>query len=261
MLVGTVTLALFASFFWLHTAVAASDAEDLAFRPHPGDRLPLTTAFTDEQGRKVTLGDYFNRVPVILVLDYLRCTSLCGVTLQNLVGDALAGLPLEPGRDYQLVAISIDPRDRPVDAAAAQTKYADLFGRPGTARGMHFLTTPSTAAVREVADAVGFPYRYDNWLDAYLHPAGFVVVSPGGVISRYVEGIAISPQDLVGALADAEQNKTQGLITRLLILCHVQGIPLGRLAAPVLGAFTLANIAGGCVLVAIFTVVWRRRHS
>jgi protein SCO1/2 len=259
-LAGTVGLALFASLLCLRTAAAASGAEDLAFRPHPGDRLPLSTTLTDEQGRSVALGDYFNKAPVILVLDYLRCTSLCGVTLQNLV-EALGRLPLEPGRDYRLVTISIDPRDKPADAAAAQTKYVDLLGRQGAASGMHFLTTPSTVAVRAIADAVGFRYRYDNWLDAYLHPAGFVIVAPDGVISRYVEGIAISPQDLIGAVADAEQDKSQGPLTRLLILCHVQGVALGRLAAPVLGAFTLANIAAGCALVAIFTLIWRRRHS
>jgi protein SCO1 len=259
-LAGVVSLALLASILSPGSALAASDAEDLAFRPHPGDRLPLGTAFTDDQGRSVTLRDYFDKVPVILVLEYLRCTSLCGVTLQNLV-EALARVPLEPGRDYQLVAISIDPRDKLADATAARAKYVDLLGRQGTARGMHFLTTPSIATVRAVADAVGFPYRYDNWLDAYLHPAGFIILAPNGVISRYVEGIEISPQELIGALADAEQDKSQGPLTRLLLLCHVQGIALGRLTLPVLGAFTLANIAAGCVLIAIFTVLWRRRHS
>jgi len=256
LIVLTFVLAATAAVSPLH-AIAA---EDLAFRPHPGDRLPLATSFTDEQGRSVALGEYFNKVPVILLLEYLRCTSLCGVTLQSLA-DTLGRVPLEPGRDYQFVALSIDPRDKSADAAAAQAKYADLLGRPGAARGMHFLTASSADAVRAVADAVGFPYRYDDWLDAYLHPAGFVIVAPDGVISRYVEGIAISPQDLVGALADAEQDKSQGPLTRLLILCHVQGLALGRLAGPVLGAFTLANIAGGCALIAIFTAVWRRRHS
>jgi protein SCO1 len=241
--------------------VASSDIATLSFHPHPGARLPLTEALVDEAGRAVALGTYFSKSPVILVLEYLRCKSLCGVTLRHLLGDTLNRLPLEPGRDYQLVAISIDPRDKPADAAAAQAKYLDLLGRQGPASGMHFLTTPSTAAVHEVADVVGFPYRYDGWLDAYVHPAGFVIVAPDGVISRYVEGIAISPQDLVGALADAEQDKSQGPLTRLLILCHVQGIALGRLAVPVLGALTLANIAAGCALIAVFTVVWRRRHS
>jgi len=244
----------------LRAAAADKEVDDLAFRPHPGERLPLGTAFTDEQGRGVALRDYFDKVPVILLLEYLRCTSLCGVTLHNLV-DTLARVPLEPGRDYQLVTISIDPRDKPADAMAARAKYGDLLGRQGRASGMHFLTTPSPAAVREVADTVGFPYRYDDWLDAYLHPAGFVIAAPDGVINRYVEGIAISPRELVGALADAERNKSQGPLSRLLILCHAQGLALGRLTVPVLGAFALANIAAGCALIAIFTVVWRRRHS
>ncbi len=261
LLAGTAAASLLLPAPSVRAAGASNDAENLAFRPHPGDRLPLSTVFTDEQGRSVVLGDYFNKVPVILVLEYLRCTSLCGVTLRNLIDGALTRLPLEPARDYQLVAVSIDPRDKPAEATAARSEYVRLLDRVGGERGMHFLTTPSAAAVRNVADAVGFPYRYDNWLDAYVHPAGFVIVAPDGVISRYVEGIAISPQELVGALADAEQDKSQGPLTRLLILCHVQGIALGRLTAPVLGAFTLANIAAGCALIAIFTVVWRRRHN
>jgi protein SCO1 len=242
-------------------AATDGDAESLAFRPHPGARLPLSTTFVDEQQRAVTLGDYFTNAPVILVLDYLRCTSLCGVTLRNLVTDALGRIPLEPGRDYQLVAISIDPRDKPADAAAARTQYGDLLDRTGGVQGMHFLTTSSTAAVRDVADAVGFPYRYDGWLDAYIHPAGFVIAAPDGLISRYVEGVAISPQELVGALADAEQDKAQGPLTRLILLCHAQVGRLGRLTVPVLTAFTLANIAAVSALIIIFAAIWRRRHG
>ena len=242
-------------------AAADSDAETLAFHPHPGDHLPLGATFVDERDRAVTLGDYFTKAPVILVLDYLRCTSLCSVTLRTLVSDALDRLPLEPGRDYQLVAISIDPRDKPADAAAASAQYAALLHRPEAGHGLHFLTTPSAATVRQVADSVGFPYRYDRLLDTYIHPAGFVLAAPDGLISRYVEGVAVSPQELVGALADAEQDKSQGPLTRLLLLCQAHLGTLGRLTVPVLTAFTLANIAAGLTAIAIFTALWRRRHG
>ncbi len=235
---------------------------ELAFRPHPGARLPLTTTLSDESGRPVTLGKYFRKAPVILVLDYLRCTSLCGVTLRNLVAGALGKLPLEPVRDYQLVVISIDPRDTPDDAAKARTKYARLLDRGGAERGMHFLTAPAAApAVREIASAIGFPYRYDSLLDAYIHPAGFVIAAPGGVISRYVEGVAIASRDLVGALAAAEEDKSQGPLARLVLLCHVQGAPLGRFTVPVLTAFTTADLAAGFALIALFTALRRRRHG
>ncbi len=260
-LAGTLFLVLLAPTCVRNAAAAASELESLAFQPHPGERLPLGAQFIDERGRAVALRDYFSKVPVILVLDYLRCTSLCGVTLRNLVVDTLSRMPLEPARDYQLLAISIDPRDKPADAAAARAKYAELLQRPGAEEGLHFLTAHSQAAVRDVADRVGFPYRYDDWLDAYIHPAGFVIVAPDAAISRYVEGVAISPQNLVGALADAEQDKSQGPLTRLLLLCHVQGLPLGRLTVPVLTAFFVANIVAVMTGLAVFAAVWRRRHG
>lgn len=220
----------------------------------------MSEALVDEGGHHVTLGQYFTKSPVILVLEYLRCTSLCGVTLGNLVGDTLKRLPLEPGRDYQLVAISIDPRDRPSDAAAAAAKYAALLDRSGGAAGMHFLTG-SPEAVRKVADTVGFSYRYDALLDAYIHSAGFIVAAPDGVISRYVEGVVVSPADLIGAFADAEQDKSQGPLTRLLLLCHIQGAPLGRWTIPVMTAFTIADLAAGLSLIAIFTFIRRRAYG
>jgi protein SCO1 len=241
-------------------ALGADDLASLSFQPHPGATLPLTAKLVDEDGRSVALGDYFTQSPVILVLDYLRCASLCGVTLSNLVGDTLHRLPLQSGRDYQLVAISIDPRDGSSDAAAARSKYAGLLGRHDSETGMHFLTG-SAAAIRSIADAVGFPYRYDRMLDAYIHPAGFVVVSPEGVISRYVEGLAISPPELVAAFADARQDKSQDLLTRLVLLCHIEGAPLGRLTVPVMAALMLGNIAAGLTGIVIFAAVRRQRHG
>jgi protein SCO1/2 len=257
-LAGAVWLAMLAS-AGSQASMADDDLANLAFQPHPGVQLPLSTQLLDQQGRAVTLGDYVGRSPVILVLDYLRCTSLCGVTLHNLVVDALARLPLEPGRDYQLVAISIDPRDTAADAAAAQATYAGLLDRAGAGQGLHFLTTSSAASVRAIADAVGFPYRYDKLSDAYIHPAGFVLVSPKGRISRYVEGVAISPPELVAALGDAQADRSIGPLTRLLLICHQQIGRLGRLTVPVLSAFTIANLAAGVALVALFAAIWRRR--
>jgi protein SCO1 len=239
-------------------APSGTDLAGLAFAPHPGARLPLGTALTDESGRSVTLGTYFGKSPVILVLDYLRCTSLCGVTLRNLVAGPLTKLPLQPGRDYALVAVSIDPRDQPADAAAARSKYAALLDRDGAERGMHFLTATAPAA-RAIADTVGFPYRHDALLDAYIHPAGFVVAAPDGVISHYVEGVAAAPRDLLAALADAEQDKSPDLFTRIVLFCHGQGAALGRFTVPVLTAFTVADLAAGFALIALFAAIRRRR--
>lgn len=240
------------------TELGADDLSSLYFRPNPGAQLPLSTKLVDEAGRTVTLGQYFTKSPVILVLEYLRCTSLCGVTLRHLIGDALNRLPLAPGRDYQLVAISIDPRDKPADAAAARAKYAALLDHGHGGTGLHFLTG-SASSVKQVADTIGFPYRYDKLFDAYIHPAGFIVASPEGMISRYIEGVAFTSHTVLDAIAAAEQDKSQGPLTRILLLCHIQGAPLGRLTVPVLAAFMLADIVAGFGAIAIFAGVWRRQ--
>lgn len=239
---------------------ALRDAQGLAFQPRLGSQLPLGTRLVDEGGRAVTLAKYFSKAPVILILEYLRCTSLCGVTLHNLFADTLDPLPFVPGRDYEVVAISIDPRDRPADAAAARAKYAALFTRPDAAAGIHFLTGPA-AEVRQVADAVGFHYRYDSLLDAYIHPAGFIVAAPDGVITRYVEGIGISSQDLIDAFGAAEQDKSQSLFARVVLFCHEQGAPLGRFTVPVFAAFISANLVAGFTLLGLFSGIRRRRNG
>jgi protein SCO1 len=255
---GALTVTLMAPTALRPAAIGTNDASDLAFRPHPGARLPLATKLVDESGRPVALGEYFGKSPVILVLEYLGCTSLCGVTLHDLIA-TLKGLPLQAGRDYELVAVSIDPREKPTDALAARAKYAALLDRGGGATGLHFLTAPPPAAVREIADAVGFAYRYDPMLDAYIHPAGLTIAAPDGVISAYVDGVAISPRDLGSALTEARQNRSPGLLSRLLVLCRFRGAPPGRFTVPVLTALTIADIAAGLTAIGIFAAIRRRR--
>jgi protein SCO1/2 len=238
-------------------ALAGTPLADFAFQPHPGAALPLRVSLRDEQGRAQSLAAFFTGKPVVLVLDYLRCRTLCGVTLERLVA-ALDTLPLDAGSDFNLVAISIDPRDMPEDAEAAKAKYLAGYRHPGGERGLHFLTG-SEAAVRTVADAVGFPYEYDAALDQYIHPAGFVIATPDGRISRYVLGIDPGAAELRASLAEAARGEHHDVLDRILLLCHAAGLPTGRYSGPILAAFAAANIAGTAVLIGVFAAIRRRR--
>lgn len=239
-------------------ALAGDDPSQFAFHPHPGAHLPLGLDLVDEQGRTVPLGHFFTGKPVLLVLEYLRCTSLCGLTLEKLVA-ALEGLPLRAGRDFEVVAISIDPRDTPADAAEAKAKYLSGSRHTGT-DGWHFLTGPEPVLLR-VADIVGFPYRYDADLDQYIHPAGFIIASPDGTISRYVLGIAMQGSDLQTGITDAAHGKTVDLFTRLLLLCHGDTPQLGRYSLVIEAAFIIANLAALTGCIAVFVLISRRRHG
>lgn len=238
---------------------ATADFADFAFQPHPGARLPLGLSFADEDGRAVTLGQFFAGKPVILVLDYLRCHTLCGLTLENLVA-GLDGLPLDAGRDFQVVTISIDPSDNATDLAAAKAKYLAGYHHAEPNNGWHFLGGRRTA-VQQVADTIGFPYRYEPALDQYIHPAGFVIAAPDGSISRYLLGVGSQAADLKAALADAARGRTVGLVTRLLLLCHGDTPQLGRYSLPIEGAFVVANLAAMIGGIALFVAVRRRRHG
>jgi protein SCO1 len=237
----------------------ANDAlSAFAFDPHPGNPLPIATVLRDESGEAVTLARFFTGEPVVLVLDYLRCKTLCGLTLGNVIG-ALDGLPLAPGRDFQFLAISIDPRDTPADLTAAKAKY--LTDRhPDAERGIHFLAG-SADAVKQIARSVGFPYRYDPDTDQFIHPAGFLVAAPDGRISRYVFGIGADPAELRTALEDAARGRSVGPLTRLLLLCHIDAARAGRWTVPVLAIFTLADLAAMAAVLAVFVVIRRRRHG
>lgn len=241
------------------SAYSPVDFAAFAFQPHPGAALPLTTPFVDDSGRAVPLGRFFAGKPVVLVLEYLRCKSLCGLTLENVVA-ALDAMPLDAGHDFQMLAISIDPRDTPAEIARAKAKYLALYHHRGGAAGIHFLTG-SAAAVRRIADAIGFPYRYDATTDQYIHPAGFILASPDGRISRYIFGVAATATELRAGLLGAARGEASNPLTRLLLLCHIEGAPLGRYTVPVLAAFTLANIAGTAILIAVIARIRYRRHG
>jgi protein SCO1/2 len=190
---------------------------ELAFQQHPGAALPDDVRLRDDQGRTVVTGDLFGKgKPVVLVFDYFRCTSLCGLVLGDLSA-ALGQVPLTPGRDYEVVAVSIDPRETPKDAEAMKSRHFDRD--PAFAGATHFLVGPE-AEVRRLADTVGFPYRYDPTIEQFAHPAGVTLVSAGGRVSRYILGIGYDPLNLRLGLIDASRGTIASVSDQLLLLCY-----------------------------------------
>ena len=230
-------------------AFTAQQLADLSFRQHPGAALPLDAALVDEAGRRVQLGDVFSGKPVILVLHYLRCKTLCGFVLGNLARTA-ARLRHDAGTDFSVVALSIDPHETPIDARAARAQYR-LQRRDTGDRGWHFLTGGADE-VRRVADAVGFPYRYDEEAGQFAHPAGFVVAAPDGTVARYILGIDYAPLDLRLAIAEAGRGTISSPVNDLLLLCYCYDPQTGRYG-PAIG--NALRVAGGLTVLGIMAMV------
>lgn len=192
------------------------DLEGVGITEHPGAKLPLDLEFTDDNGKVVRLAQYFsgNR-PVILTLGYFRCPMLCTLVLNSLV-EGLKGLPWTPGREFEIVTVSIDPTETFELAAHKKQSYLASYNRP--APGWHFLTDYQGNAKR-LADQAGFHYRWDDKTGQYAHAAALTFLTPEGKVSRYLYGIHFRARDMRLALTEASQSKFGLSVDRLLLYC------------------------------------------
>lgn len=227
------------------SAIPAADFAALAFAQHPGVALPLDARFRTQDGHTSALGDFFGAVPVVIDFEYDRCATLCGVMLGQLTA-ALRDVPLAAGRDYRLVAIDIDPTTMPEDAEA----FAKRHGADGP--GMSVLTGDEPT-IRRVADAAGFSYRRDAATGQFAHPAGFVIVTPDGRISRYMQGLDWRPLDLRLALVEAAGETIAAPTDRLLLLCYCYDPATGQYD---LAVARLLQGLGAATLLTVGALVW-----
>lgn len=226
--------------------IPATDFAALGFAQHPGAVLPLDVTLRAADGKPVRFGSLFEAgMPVLIDFEYDRCTTLCGVMLDQITA-ALTALPLQPGRAYRLVAIDIDPDVTPAQAAA----LAAAHGAQG--EGMTVLTG-GEASVRRIADAAGFPYRRDAETGQYAHPAGLVVATPSGAISRYLLGFDWRPLDLRLALTEAGHSAIAAPAAQILLLCYCYDPATGRYN---LAIGRLLEAVGAATLLALAALVW-----
>jgi protein SCO1/2 len=187
--------------------------------PQLGATVPAGLVFTDETGATVRLADYLGTTPIFLLPVYYRCPNLCGATMEGLFG-ALSQLPLAAGRDYSVVAFSIDPRETPQIARAEREKYAAefpaLFGNGAT--GVHFLTS-TAASSAALAKALGFRYTFDPATGQYAHDIEIVTLTPNGTIAAYAPTMAPAPADLRASLDEARKGIIARNVDRLIIFC------------------------------------------
>src|SRR5947209_1675850 len=132
-----------------------------------GAQVPVDATFRDALGKSVRLGEIAPGRPVLLALVYYTCPMLCSQILSGVVA-GLRPLSLEPGRDFDVVAISINPSETPADAAGKRAMYVRKYSRANNPSGWHFLTG-TDADIHKVADVVGFRYRYEPRTKMFIH--------------------------------------------------------------------------------------------
>jgi protein SCO1/2 len=244
----------------LAAAEPPADAEALAFREHPGTALPEGVSLTDSDGAPRALRQLSGGLPLIVVLGYFHCPNLCGVVRDSLYQAAVhAGLAA--GHDYALAAISIDPAEGAQQAAAAKAADLARYQGLGDARFIHYLTG-GERSIRAVSEAVGFRDRRDSGNGEFLHPAGIIIATPDGRISRYLLGVGYRPTQLREALAGARRlDIAPNDAMRVLLLCFHYDPATGRYSLEILkllrlgAVLTVLTVAG-----TMYLMSRRERH-
>lgn len=220
-----------------------------------GAEVPRDLSFLDEDGREVSLATLLDgERPVMLAFVYHSCPMLCSLVLDG-VADAVASTDLALGTDYEVLAVSMDPRDSPARADSAKARYARVveFGDP---EALHFWTVGEEheASVEALAEAVGFRYAYDARTGEYAHTGAVVMLSPDGVVTRYLYGISYPARDVRLALVEAGEGTVGTTLDRFLITCYeydeeAQSYSLAVLSLLKWGGGLLLVVFGGMLLV------------
>jgi protein SCO1/2 len=228
--------------------------KDVGIDQKLNDSISLDLAFRDEAGRPVTLGQFFAGKPVVLSLVYYYCPMLCTQVL-NGMERSLRDVPMDIGKQFSIVTVSIDPTERPALAAAKRALYTGLYGRPGATEGWHFLTGDEPQ-IKQLANAVGFRYAYDAQSKQFAHASAIMILTPEGRISRYLYGIQYSARDLRLGLVEASEGKIGTPVDQILLFCYHYDPATGKyslLISRILkaaGVFTILVIGIGIFLLA-----------
>ena len=241
------------------TEKTPAQLEGLGIDEHLGDRVDLDLSFRDEAGALVPLKSFFSGIkPVLLTIVYYDCPGLCNYHL-NGVTAALKQVDWSAGDKFELVAVSMDPKETPELADLKKKAYLKEYNRPEAEKGWHFLTG-TEENIQKLARQVGFKYRWDDIQQQYAHASVAYVITPDGRISRYLYGIEFAPQTLRLSLIEGSSGKIGTLVDQLILFCFHFDPAQNKY---VLYAFNVMRGGALLIVVAIALILipaWRRER-
>ena len=236
---------------------APAELEGVGVTEHLDVQIPLDLPFVDSDGSPVRLGSYFDGTrPVILTMNYSNCPMLCSLQLNGLF-QGLERLDWDIGGNFQMITVSIDPKETPQRAALTKQKYLKAYGRPGVARGWHCLTGRQEN-IRKLADVVGFGYEQIPGTEDYAHAAVAMICTPDGRVSRYLYGIEYPAQTVRFALLEAAEGRIGSTVDQVLLFCFQYDPEKGRYGPAAVRIMQAGGVLTVLVFGGVLAVFWRR---
>ena len=211
-------------------------------KPQLGAQMPVDAKLTESDGTNHLFGEYFRSGrPVLFLPIFYNCNGVCYAETESLMKMLMVETALStkrtvdsvvPGRDFDLVVMSIHPKET-VDLAAAKrvelmTEFQEAWKKQTPvmqeqlngylAKGVHYtVATPDEA--HKLTDAMCFYYQYDenkNWVN---HPAAAAFIATSGKIVAYNTGSNFQTKTVRNNIHEAYKGTVQPLGDVFLLGC------------------------------------------
>lgn len=226
----------------------------VGFDQNLGAQVPLDASFRDASGKSVQLRELLHGKPALLVPGYYTCRNLCGAVRAG-VANAVRRSGLVPGKQFNVLLVSIDPRDSAANARTAQGNDELVHPRAFVA-GWHYLSGAEDA-IAPLMRSIGFRYLFDDRVGQYAHAAGVVLLTPQGRIAQYLFGVQFAPETLRLGLVNASRGSIGNVVDRLLLLCCDYDASTGRYTVTIDRVMQGLGIATALILIG--GIAWLRR--
>jgi len=199
--------------------VASNDDVEIGIVEHLDDYLPDSIALVNEAGEQVWLADIIDK-PTVINFVYFRCPGICSPLMEAVAG-VMDKSDLVPGKDYQVLTISFDPRETIDLGIRKKENYLKLFNNAEKAKeaktGWRFFVSDSASIIR-ATNATGFKYKKAG--NDFVHAASLTVTSPDGKITRYLNGLYFLPFEWKMAIVEASKGQSGPTLNKVLRYCY-----------------------------------------
>jgi protein SCO1/2 len=181
---------------------------------------------------------------------------LCHMILNGVLRTVRA-MPMNVGREFDVIAFSFDASETPQNARTKRYEYLERYSRPGSEAGWKFLTGPQESIDR-LTDSIGYRFDKDPKSGQWNHASAIAILTPEGKISKYFFGVEFSARDLRLAIVEASANKVGTLADVVLLYCFHYDPAVGKYTVTVMRIMRLAAAATVLGLITFWIISWRQ---
>tara|TARA_R110002072_G_scaffold206029_1_gene363826 strand:+ start:39367 stop:40248 length:882 start_codon:yes stop_codon:yes gene_type:complete len=208
--------------------------------------------FLDERGYPYQLKQLFpGKHPVVLMLGYYSCPAMCGQVL-DAAFDALSKTDLQPGKDYRILSVSINPEETPDVAATRKGVFLPRLMKTGGDDAWHLLVGEE-ANTKALAESVGFQFYWSEATQQFAHPPSLIFLTPEGKVNRVIVNTYFEPEDVRLALVEASEGTLGTFWDEVKLNCLTFD---PRTNSYSLAVMTLMRVGGAVTVIVLAAMIW-----